>query len=229
MASIISPATLSIESRMQLPPPTSARYTPTINFNTLSYAGPSRAAKWVIYIWGGPSQALARLATAVGAQGAVLPIDPPSANATWHAEFRGPVLRCQSLSADEMSDVRRNIEEFILARPPWEPRAFEEWEAYMLWYGDPSIASLPYTSEPLVADSGPMPRRRIPNFLSEDYQGTQTTFRVAVFAQAISLYNQRLKYVYDIDREKEWGGLDRDAKCYSFAMQALRLNLPNPI
>ena len=155
MASIISPATLSIESRMQLPPPTSARYAPTIKFNTLSYLAPSPTTGWGWYYWGGPSQTLTRLATAVGAQGTILPIDPPSANATWRAEFRGPVLRCQSLSADEMPDVRRNIEEFILARPSWGAPGPEEWEAYMLWYGDSSTASLPYTSEPLVADSGP--------------------------------------------------------------------------
>jgi hypothetical protein len=106
MASIISPATLSIESRMQLPPPTSPRYASTINFKTLSYLAPSRAMDpKPFYVWSGPSQALTRLVTAVAAQGAILPIDPPSANATWRAEFRGPVLRCQSLSADEMSDV----------------------------------------------------------------------------------------------------------------------------
>lgn len=179
MASIITPATLSIESRMQLPPPTSARYAPTINFNTLSYLAPSPTTGWGWYYWGGPSQTLTRLATAVGAQGTILPIDPPSANATWRAEFRGPVLRCQSLSADEMFEIRRNIKDFLLARPPW-------------------------------SGGSTMPRRRNLDFAATDYLDIQTTFRVAVFAQAISMYSQTRvypEYASDTDQQKWFGDL----------------------
>jgi hypothetical protein len=77
----------------------------------------------------------------------------------------------------------------------------------MLWYGDSSTASLPYTSEPLVADSGPMPRRRILDSTSRAYQRIQTTFRVAVFAQANSMYSQTLGFEYRENTDKKrWFG-----------------------
>jgi hypothetical protein len=60
----------------------------------------------------GPSQALKRIATAVSAQGAVLPINPPSANATWSSSFRGPALRCDPIPLAEHDAIYQNILEY---------------------------------------------------------------------------------------------------------------------
>jgi hypothetical protein len=92
IASIFTPATLSVESKAMEPQPTHGYYVPTINFDTLSYVaglGTIGHARWnpQDFTYEGPSQALKRITTAVGALGAVLPIDPPSSNSSWDMEF----------------------------------------------------------------------------------------------------------------------------------------------
>jgi hypothetical protein len=114
IASIFTPATLSVESKAMEPQPTHEYYVPTINFDTLSYVADLSAIESTKYnpqklIYEGPSQSLKRLATAVGALGTVLPISPPSSNSSWETEFRGPAIRCDPLSASESKAVEQNI------------------------------------------------------------------------------------------------------------------------
>lgn len=70
------------------PVPTYDRYVPTINFDSLSYVSElgipvNNRYSPEQFLYQGPSQALKRIAAAIGALGSVLPIDPPFGNASW--------------------------------------------------------------------------------------------------------------------------------------------------
>jgi hypothetical protein len=112
IASIITPATLSVVSKAMEPQPIHKYYVPTINFDTLSYvAGLSATGSGRYYpqklTYEGPSQALQRMTTAVDILGNILPIDPPSSNSSWDTEFRGPAIRCDPFSASDSSAIEQ--------------------------------------------------------------------------------------------------------------------------
>lgn len=124
LASITTPGSLSITNRQKLPSPWNITEVPAIRFDTMSYlAGVTtnpppvtgEDAEWLKgkYSYNGPSQALRRLATAIGAQGAILPIVPPSPNASWTSQLDAPALHCHTLSESEQSDVQSDIGEHI--------------------------------------------------------------------------------------------------------------------
>lgn len=123
------------------PVPVQHRLVPTISFESLAYA--ARMSKVATsglnnmqnFRYVGPSQALKRIATAVGAQGAVLPINPPSANATWSSYFSGPALRCGPIPSAEQDAIYRNILEYT---NDTSDNCFEA-GGYYTWY-----ANLPY-------------------------------------------------------------------------------------
>jgi hypothetical protein len=136
IASIITPATLSVVSKAMEPQPIHKYYVPTINFDTRSYvAGLSAAGSGRYYpqklTYEGPSQALQRMTTALGTLGNILPIDPPSSNSSWDTEFRGPAIRCDPFSASDSSAIEQNIREYIKSGSVclYAP-------GYITWFGD---------------------------------------------------------------------------------------------
>ena len=145
LASITTPGSLSIINRQKLPSPSNMTDVPAVRFDTMSYLagmttnpGPVTEIKveWLMgnYSYNGPSQALRRLATAIGAQGAILPIVPPSPNASWTSTFDAPTLQCHELPQNEQSDVQNNIAEHI-------KKDCKDSHAYLVWYD-----ALPYSS-----------------------------------------------------------------------------------
>jgi hypothetical protein len=143
LASITTPGSLSIINRENLPSPWNMTEVPDIRFDTLSYlAGMTtnpppvteEKVPWLFgnYSYNGPSQALRRLSTAIGAQGAILPIVPPAPNASWTSQFDAPALRCHELSEIEQSDVQTNIGEHV-------KKNCQDSHAYLVWYDN-----LPY-------------------------------------------------------------------------------------
>jgi hypothetical protein len=144
IASIFTPATLSVESKAMEPQPTHEYYVPTINFDTLSYVADLSAIESTKYnpqklIYEEPSQSLKRLATAVGALGTALPISPPSSNSSWETEFRGPAIRCDPLSASESKAVEQNILEYVKSGDVCYSAP-----GYITWFGDlPYISKIP--------------------------------------------------------------------------------------
>lgn len=66
-----------------------------------------------MFLYEGPSQALKRIAAAVGALGSILPIDPPFGNASWDLKFGGPAIRCDPLPLSERLSVQRSIMEYL--------------------------------------------------------------------------------------------------------------------
>ena len=97
------------------PVPVRDRSVPVISFESLVYAarmdryGVIGPENMQVFKYQGPSQALKRVARAVSAQGDVLPINPPSANATWSSNFSGPALRCDPIPLSEHETIYRNI------------------------------------------------------------------------------------------------------------------------
>jgi hypothetical protein len=56
-----------------------------------------------------PSENVIEVVKAVAATGAILPIKPPSANASWTVEFRGPTLSCTNITQPLSSALLSNI------------------------------------------------------------------------------------------------------------------------
>jgi len=130
------------------PQPIHDYYVPTINFDTLSYVAGLGRPGHARYnpqqlTYEGPSQALKRITTAVGALGTVLPINPPSSNSSWDTEFRGPAIRCDPLPASEIGIVEQNVRQYI------ESGACYTASGYITWFGD-----LPYNTSSSSSDNG---------------------------------------------------------------------------
>ena len=167
------------------PQPIHDYYVPTINFDTLSYvAGLGTAGKGRYdpqkFTYEGPSQALKRMAVAVGALGTVLPIDPPSSNSSWTTEFHGPAVRCEPLPASESNAVEQNIREYIeYGSICWNA------PGYITWIGDlPYISSLPKDENGSdIADAEPVVQ---PNDQPLSY--ANGSFRLAVLPQLLTVY-----------------------------------------
>jgi hypothetical protein len=56
-----------------------------------------------------PSQEVIEVVKAVAATGTILPITPPSANASWALDFDGPALKCSNISEPLRSTIKENI------------------------------------------------------------------------------------------------------------------------
>lgn len=115
------------------------RYVPTISFDTLVYAAPMRALGDDFYFtYEGPSQFLEQIASAVGPLGDILPIDPPSANASWTSASNGPAIRCDPLPVGERhTQIDQNIMDYINSSDHCARAS-----AYITWVGD-----LPYSRD----------------------------------------------------------------------------------
>ncbi|KAK4899695.1 hypothetical protein LTR27_002961 [Elasticomyces elasticus] len=114
---IIAPATLSV-SLAQAPPNITMRKVPTIDFSNLNFlagmpsvVGSNRISLYFPY--NGPSQEAKRIAMAVAAQNAILPVPAPSLNSSWEVNFRGPRLQCNDALASTRLKLQQNIAEYI--------------------------------------------------------------------------------------------------------------------
>jgi hypothetical protein len=108
MASIITPATLSVKSALVSPAPTSDLQVPNLDLNTLNFVasiprGPDG------FCFNGPSQAVQRVVAAVTARGEMLAMPAPAPNASWELDFWAPSLQCQHITGDESKPFWSNI------------------------------------------------------------------------------------------------------------------------
>ena len=122
ITSIVTPATLSVESAPTIPHPYALTEVPQFDFTNLDFGTPATLAgvgdqgpfghgnaHFSRYCYRGPSQVLQRLTSAVGASGDILPIRPPSLNSTWSTDFWAPDLRCRDASEQQRHDVWENL------------------------------------------------------------------------------------------------------------------------
>lgn len=122
-----------------VPTPTSLLHVPPLNFASLSFVAGMPAViadlhSSLEYQWGGPSQVVERIATAVGAQGAILPIVSPYPNSTWTLKFFGPSIKCEELGLSRRQQIQRNIANYT------EPNC-DSADAFSTWFHD-----LPFVS-----------------------------------------------------------------------------------
>ncbi|KAK3636944.1 hypothetical protein LTR56_012604 [Elasticomyces elasticus] len=133
IAAIIAPATLSV-SLAQAPPNVTMQRVPTIEFSNLNFLagmpsvlGTNRISLYFPY--NGPSQEVKRIAMAVAAQNAILPVPAPSLNSSWEVVFRGPRLQCNDAPASTRLKLQQNIAEYISEGSNCNTPA-----AYLAWY-----------------------------------------------------------------------------------------------
>ncbi|KAF2716003.1 hypothetical protein K431DRAFT_350651 [Polychaeton citri CBS 116435] len=114
LASVVTPATLTVKVAQLQPVPSSLQQVPNLDFRSLNFAA-SMAARESSdlreFFYNGPQFELERVAVAVAAQGAILSITPPKPNATWSLTFPGPRINCQRLANDTSNDIMEILRE----------------------------------------------------------------------------------------------------------------------
>ena len=116
LASIIAPATLSIQMAAVIPAPTTLTRVPNLDFRSmvftasmplmLDFSGTSNIGT---YLYNGPSQAVAETTNAVMAQGQLSYITPPASNSSWTLDLMAPYVKCEDVDSDMHQRFRRNI------------------------------------------------------------------------------------------------------------------------
>ena len=136
IASIITPATLTVRLSAVSPTPAIMEQVPNLLFMSLSLAADMPAnglhatyndGKTDLYFYDGPSQALTRVAQAVGAKGAILQITPPAANASWKLDFFAPALKCENIDGVQRHNIARNLANYDFKR------SCEYHSGYLAW------------------------------------------------------------------------------------------------
>ena len=81
---------------------------PNFDFTTLDFVAPIPEGPGG-FCFNGPSQPVQRVAAAVAAQGKILPISAPAANATWTLDLWAPSLQCHDVDGATKSSIWNNI------------------------------------------------------------------------------------------------------------------------
>lgn len=115
---------------------------PFLNFTSLSFT--DRFINDGGFAYNGPSQIVKTIAAAVSAQGAILPIIPPSPNSSWQLEFYGPSLKCGNLSDVRREQVTRNVANYFAQIGPQNytsPICTDGRYIYLSWFQDLPFAN----------------------------------------------------------------------------------------
>lgn len=116
IASIVTPATLSVEAAVKNPLPSKMSKVPVFDFTNLNFIagmpsgddfGPTN------YCFQGGNIMVERIASAVVPQGRILQITPPAPNATWSLDFWGPSLECIAVEGQQRYDIWSNVYRFL--------------------------------------------------------------------------------------------------------------------
>jgi len=113
LASIVTPATLTIVQKQITPPQTAPSQVPNVGFASLNYVDymtpPPSAEVPAVYFYTGPSKAAFDIVQAVAAQGSVAAITPPAINTSWTVGFNGPALTCSDVPEQQSMAMKLNI------------------------------------------------------------------------------------------------------------------------
>ncbi|KAF2715845.1 hypothetical protein K431DRAFT_308282 [Polychaeton citri CBS 116435] len=188
IASIITPATLSVEMAPASPPSTDMLNVPNLDFRSFRFLAemPSRAFRPdfdtdpVSYWYNGPSQLVERVATAVASLGQILPIAHPAgrSNASYTLDFHGPALSCQAMESGQSIDVQQQIVDYAFSKPQYCGSPY----GYLAWTSS-RLPLVPSASYKYVDDHGETEIRRnytlVSDSLSPDLEPA-TLYAVAV-------------------------------------------------
>lgn len=170
LASIITPATLSVG--VDSPSPIYMNV-PNVEFSSLNLVAPMADNSLSSsdettdtpfnFMYAGPSLTVQRIAKAVAAQGAILPVVAPAVNSSWDYDFHGPSLRCQPTSSGFRNDVLENILTYTFARKPVTGRtnctfgpAYVAWHPGFMSPDDSMSEYLPFNIHNLNASRDPL-------------------------------------------------------------------------
>ena len=193
LASVVTPATLSIKSAAQIHPPSRLLRVPNVDFVNLNYLnymnpisftynGPNEALQ---YFYQGPNKAVVNVAQTVAPAGAVLPLSSPGINSSYTLTFPGPALQCTNISDSLRAVVQNNI---LKAMRPgngsctaygylgWTPASNNEQSGLLpepVPFSLVSNGSYVLNSSPLTNRAGPAPASvylaAMPNMLLSTY------------------------------------------------------------
>ncbi|KAK5714757.1 hypothetical protein LTR17_017075 [Elasticomyces elasticus] len=118
--SVITAGTLSVQSALDTPLPTSMVSVPDfdfVNFNFVEmFRGmPSPGGTGVMYL--GPSLLAQKVAAATAAEGKILSITPPAPNSSWTLDIWGPSLRCDDVAAPQRMAILDNYGAALSMQP----------------------------------------------------------------------------------------------------------------
>lgn len=180
ISAIVTPATLVVQSQQMLPPPTEIFPLAELRFDVLSHLEMmiQMNPDFDVYLYQGPSRAVKRVAAAVSAQGDILALDPPSTNSSWTSSFKGPVLRCEELSASEQLAVQNNIANWLQTNPHG---GCMKTQTYQMWYGRFPYAF--YGNDTTMTKSSIYPINRIS-------WSREAAFRLAIMPQMFQVAPQ---------------------------------------
>ena len=142
IASIITPATLTVRMSAVSPPPTSAMRVPNLGFSSTSYLaqmpdmqlaslGSYQGPAPYHYSYAGPSDDLLKITNAVMGDGEILPIAPPGLNASWELAFHGPSLECSDIEDSQTTKFAGDFVEYLRdAHNGGSGRQY----GYVVWY-----------------------------------------------------------------------------------------------
>lgn len=120
---------------------------PSLDFQNLNYVAgmPGRLPRPDHDTYNGPSTLVRRIAVAVAAQDAVLPVKAPSANSTWELEFRAPSIRCDDVAGDNRNKIEQSVQDYLSGGEGCEAPPF-----FMAWFPRPgendNLIDEPYTA-----------------------------------------------------------------------------------
>ncbi len=150
IASIVTPATMSIKSAAVYPFPVSMRYVPNLDFRSTAFletmpnkatddyrSGTGKFEGWTqrLFAYNGSSAAVAAAIKPIMANGELPLFTSPALNASWDVQFYGPVLQCSNMSQDDNIQLRKEWDLYTSC-----PRQLY---TYLAWYGNTSGSHAP--------------------------------------------------------------------------------------
>ncbi|KAI1312018.1 hypothetical protein F5Y03DRAFT_262214 [Xylaria venustula] len=94
---------------------------PNLDFTRFDYVADlsltSTSPPYGVFAYNGPSIEVQKIASAVAAQGNILPITPPAENSSWSLSFYGPSLSCGPMDVSVQAQVEPNIAAWLWTNP----------------------------------------------------------------------------------------------------------------
>lgn len=147
IASIVTPATISIKSAAVFPPPVSMQHVSNLDFRSTAFLatlpgetndiryGSGKYREWAqrLYVYNGSSTAVAAAIKPIMANGELPQLPSPALNASWDVHFYGPCLKCSNMSQESKNNLGKEIDIYS--------GYMHQTYAYLAWYGNTSDAS----------------------------------------------------------------------------------------
>ncbi|KAI0450081.1 hypothetical protein F5B21DRAFT_508512 [Xylaria acuta] len=176
-----------------------------------------------IYEYNGPSVGVEKVAIAVAAQGAILPIDAPAVNASWALDFYGPSLSCGAMNDSVWNQVELNIVRWLSSVSEDGLNCLLRASTYLCWnptllasdlyvYENRTTTLLPYVDNEFSTGSTrgpftPLYMALLPSMAASPCNSTSNRFESASFLQC-DLHNAS----YHVDFSYESGVQNITAK-----------------